>query len=275
MSTTEMSDMEREDEKLKLKQIAGKPQHIDINERSLEATRAEFRKKGMEISKQEEYDQEHYYLVKKLKQFDSLVDPTQGIKKVIESMVRQPITVFNKQGKAEVKDALYYNGNYYGVDKRGNDLGAEFQEGYFKKPRLVFSYVDPAHPYDSTTGEKRGTYKASGVRYEYYIFLPEKKEDRIKFLNDIVEKAIGTSIGNLSTGSHLSFRNPAPNNDQSGSHGGSFSWKIFCELSLEELGELQNKNYYTEKSTGQIKDRSGQRVAYDHGSGKVEPTKDR
>jgi hypothetical protein len=46
-------------------------------------------------------------------------------------------------------------------------------------------------------------------------------------------------------------------------------------LSIEELGELQNKNYYVEKETGQIKDRTGQRVAYDHSTKKVEPTKDR
>lgn len=97
----------------------------------------------------------------------------------------------------------------------------------------------------------------------------------MKFLNDLVENAIGTSIANLGLGGHLSYRNPSPNNDHSGTHGGAFSWKIFTELSLEELGELQNKNYYTEKATGAIKDRTGQRVAYDHSTKKVEPTKDR
>jgi adenylylsulfate kinase-like enzyme len=70
----------------------------------------------------------------------------------------------------------------------------------------------------------------------------------------------------------LSYRNTTPNNDHSGTHGDSFNWNIFCELSLEELGELQNKSYYTEKSTGQIKDRTGQRVAYDHSTKKVETT---
>lgn len=41
-------------------------------------------------------------------------------------MVRQPVTVFDKNGKPEVKDALYYNGNYYGVDKKEMEIGAEF-----------------------------------------------------------------------------------------------------------------------------------------------------
>jgi hypothetical protein len=44
---------------------------------------------------------------------------------------------------------------------------------------------------------------------------------------------------------------------------------------MEELGELQNENYFTEKSTGQIKDRMGQRVAYVHSTKKVESTKGR
>jgi hypothetical protein len=275
MSTSTMNEYEKEQNELALKQIAGKPQHIEINERTLEAYRAEYTKKGCVITKEEEYDQESFHLVKKLKAFDSLVDPTQGIRKVITSMVRQPVTVFNKQGKPEVKDALYYYGNYYGVDKKGNDLGAEFQEGYFKKPKLVFSSIDPANPFDSKTGERRGEYKQSGSSYEYYIFLPDKQADIVKFLNDIIQNAPGTFIGNLGTGGHLSYRNPAPDNGRSGGHGGSFTWQIFTELSLEELGELQNKNYYTEKSTGQIKDRTGQRVAYDHSTKKVETTKDR
>jgi hypothetical protein len=44
-------------------------------------------------------------MVKRLKAFDSLVDPSKGIQKIIISMLRQPITTFEK-GKAVVKDAL-------------------------------------------------------------------------------------------------------------------------------------------------------------------------
>jgi len=128
---------------LKLKQVAGKPTNIEINERSLEEYRQEFAKKGLVITKKEEYPREDFYLVKKLKQFDALVDPPKGIKKVIQSMVRQPITEFDSKGKAIVKDALYYNGHYYGKDKRDNDIGAEFHEGSYKKPKLVFNLVDP------------------------------------------------------------------------------------------------------------------------------------
>jgi hypothetical protein len=273
MSVRQMSELERKQEELELKRIAGKTNNIEINERTLEAFRQEFRKKGLE-PESKDYPPDDFVIISKLKEFDRLVDPSQGIKKVIGSMVRQPVTVFNKQGKPEIKDALYYSGYYYGVDKRANDLGAEFQnEGCYKRPRLVFTATDPANPFDPKTGERRGSYKQSGgAIIEHYIFLPEKKEDRVKFLNDIIEKATGTYPGNLSIGGHLSYRNPSPNNDHSGTHGGSFTWQVFTELSLEGLGELQNKNYYTEKSTGAIKYRTGQRVAYDHSTKKVETT---
>lgn len=274
MSTTEVNELEKRDEELMLKRIAGKTNNIEINERTLDAYRQEYRKKGLE-PESKDYPQDEFIQVAKLKEFDVLVDPEQGIRKVIGSMIRQPVTVFNKQGKPEVKDALYYTGYYYGIDKRGNEIGAEFHEGDFKKPKLVFTSTDPANPYDPKTGERRGEYKTSGVKFEHYIFLPEKQADRIKFLNDLVEKATGTSIGSLGMGGHLAYRNPSPDNGRSGTHGGSFTWQIFTELSLEELGELQNKNYYTEKATGAIKDRTGQRVAYDHSTKKVEPTKDR
>jgi hypothetical protein len=83
----QINEFERKQNKLALKQIAGKPKNIKINERGLEATREEFRKKGLVVSSQEDYEQETYHLVKKLKEFDRLVEPSQGIKKVIDSMV--------------------------------------------------------------------------------------------------------------------------------------------------------------------------------------------
>jgi len=68
-------------------------------------------------------------------------------------MVHQPITVF-EGGKAITKDALYYTGNYYGVDKHGNDLpSAPFAESYYKKPKLAFVYADSVNPYDSKMGK--------------------------------------------------------------------------------------------------------------------------
>jgi hypothetical protein len=268
MSTIEVNELQQKQNELALKQIAGKAQHIEINERTIEAYKKGFADKGLVITKEDEYPQEDFHLVKKQKAFDALVDPSQGIKKVIESMIRQPITVFNKQGKPEIKDALYYNGYWYGTTKRGEDLGAPFHEGSYKKPKLSFVYTDTTAPYDSKTGERRGTYKTTGTIREHYIFLSEDKQKRRKQLEDIIQNATGTHTGNLSR-NRLSYRNPTPNNDHSGTHGGSFNWNQFCDLSIEELGECQNKNYYKEKSTGVLKDKDGVRVNYDESTGKM------
>ena len=267
-----MSELEKQEEQLKLKQVTGKPQHIEINERTLEATREEFRKKGLEVTKHSEYPREDYYLIRRQKKFDSVVDPSKGIRKIIESMTRQPITVINSKGVAEVKDSLYLRGSWRGVDKFGTDIGAPFIEGYFRVPKLVFSFVDPSHPFDSTTGEKRGRYQPSGLTYQHYIFLSSDKKERRKQLEDILEKATGTYKGNLEKG-QLSFRNPNPDNNHSGTHGGSFNWEQFCNLSIEELSEAQNKRYYREASTGILKDKDGVRVEYNSSTGKLEAIK--
>jgi hypothetical protein len=81
-------------------------------------------------------------------------------------------------------------------------------------------------------------------------------------MHTIISYAKFLVIFRRSIGGHLVYRNSSPNNDHSGRRG-DVKWDQFCDLSLEELGELQNKNYYTENSTGAIKDRTGQRVAYD------------
>ena len=113
--TAEINELQQRERQLELKKIAGTPKNIKINERTLEAYREEYRKKGMVPEGEKDYPKEDYHLVSKQKKFDALVDPKLGIRKIIETMVRQPITIFNKQGKPEVKDALYYNGYYYGM----------------------------------------------------------------------------------------------------------------------------------------------------------------
>jgi hypothetical protein len=228
-----VNELEKEQLERGLRKIAGKAQHIEINERTIEAYKDEFRKKGLVITREEHYDQEHFHLVAKQKNFDALVDPKQGIRKVIQSMIRQPITIFSKDGKPEVKDALYYNGYYYGQDKRGNDLGAPFHFGSFKVPKMSFTYTNPTAPYDPKTGERRGQYKVSGHSYEHYIFLSADQKERRKQLEDILQNATGTYKGNLEKG-HLHYRNPTPNNDHSGGHGESFNDVLSRLLQKEE-----------------------------------------
>ena len=56
-------------------------------------------------------------------------------------------------------------------------------------------------------------------------------------------------------------------------HGGSFKWDQFIDLSIEELQECQNKNYYPEKSTGILKDKDGVRVEWNRRTGRLEAIK--
>ena len=44
---------------------------------------------------------------------------------------------------------------------------------------------------------------------------------------------------------------------------------MFCDLSLKELGEVQQKGYYKEEKTGLLKDKDGVRVKYDDNTGKL------
>jgi hypothetical protein len=58
MST--QTEMEKLHQKQTLKQIEGKAKHIEINDKSLVAYREEFRKKGLEITKESEYPKEDF-----------------------------------------------------------------------------------------------------------------------------------------------------------------------------------------------------------------------
>jgi hypothetical protein len=46
-ATTEVGELEKLDEQLQLRRIAGKTSNIEINKRTLEAFRQEYRKKGL------------------------------------------------------------------------------------------------------------------------------------------------------------------------------------------------------------------------------------
>lgn len=272
MSSTELTELETREEKRKLAEISGIPNHIEVNEKTLEAYREEYSKKGLVI-RTKDYPRDVFAAVKRAKKFDSIVDASQPILKKISAMCRMPVTVFNSNGVAEVKDALYYTGRYYGVDKAGTDIAAGFTEGYYKKPKLRFILTDPAHPYDSSTGERRGEYSEAGSTYEHYIFLPENKAERVKFLNDIIKNSPGTTAENLAYGGHLSYRQASPDNSHSGGHGGNFDWVQFCNLSLRELGEVRQTGYYKEDKTNILKDAKGRNVKYDDSTGKINPDK--
>ena len=263
-----------EQDNIKLQAIEGKPKgNIEINDKTIKAYQEEFTKKGMVITSKEDYPRDQFRMVQKQKYFDSTVDASKGIKKIIISMVRQPVHITGKDGKRVTKDALYYNGYYEG--RNFGDIRIQspnFHEGSYLRPRLEFSLVDSANPFDPQTGEKRGQYKKVADTLEHYIFLPEDKKERRKFLEDILAKYPDSYPEDLSTGGHLSFRRANPNNDHNSQHGGCFNWNQFCDLSLSELGEVQDKSYYKDKD-GITRDKDGQRVEYNKSTGKMEAIK--
>ena len=272
MSKRERTELEILEEKRQLAEISGVPRHIEVNERTIEAYKKAFAEKDLQIETKD-YPDKEFHLVKKVKKFDSIVDASQPIEKRIWAMVRQPVTITNKEGRTITKDALYYYGTYRGVDKAGTEIGAEFHEGWYLKPKLRFQLKDPAHPYDSTTGERVGSYAVGGQTFEHYIFLPENKTDRVKFLNDLMKNSPGTTPEGVAYGAHLSYRQPTPDNSHVGSHGGNFSWSQFCDLSLRELGEVLQKGYYKEEKTGLLKDKDGVRVKFDDNTGHMQAIK--
>jgi hypothetical protein len=204
--------------------------------------------------------------------YATMRNPEKGIRKIIIAMTRQPVVTFDKQGKAVTQDALYYYGYYQGFDRRDNEISCNFAEGWYIRPKLRFTLSDPSHPYDSVTGERKGKYVVGGSTYEHYIFLSEDKKERRKQLEGIIQKATGTYAGNLERG-HLSFRQANPDNNHSGGHGGMLTWNQFCDLSLKEGLEVQDKSYYKEESTGILKDKDGLRVKFDDNTGKLEAIK--
>ena len=47
----------------------------------------------------------------------------------------------------------------------------------------------------------------------------------------------------------------------------------FCDLSIEELGECQNKGYYKETSTGILNNKDGRRVEWNRSAERLEVIK--
>ena len=250
------SEFEQEHNEQELQSIAGKPKNVEISAlRTIEAYKESYRQKGMVPSSKDDYPRSDvgYRQVQRLLKFDSIVKKEKGIKKVIRSMVVQPVTV---EGKTKL--ALYYTGEYIGKNAWDNEIYCSFNQGYYFKPKLQFVVVDTANPFDPQTGEKRGTYKPAGYSYEHYIFVPEEPKARRKFLEELIKESPGTEIANCI----FSFRQPNYDNNHTSQHD-NVSWNNFCDLSVEQLSELQSKRYYKEGPN--LKDKDGYVVSYRDG----------
>ena len=252
------SEYEQEHNQQELQSISGKPRNVEISAlRTIEAYKEAYREKGIVPTSKDDFPRSDvgYRQVQRLLKFDSIVKKDKGIKKVIRSMVIQPVTV---EGKTKL--ALYYSGGYIGKNAWDDEIYCSFNEGYYYKPKLTSQVVNTGKTKEDfdENGERRRIWKPVGYTYEHYIFLSEQPKERRKFLEELIKESPGTEIANCI----FSFRQSNYDNNHTSQHD-NVSWNNFCDLNIDQLSELQGKRYYKEGSN--LKDKDGYVVSYRDG----------
>lgn len=151
-------------------------------------------------------------------------------------MVLQPVTVDGNKTKL----ALYYSAQYVGYDAWDSEINCSFNEGWYFKPKMTFTVVNTGKTKEDfdENGDRRRIWKAAYTTYEYYIFISEEPEKSRKFLGKLIKNSPGTNIANCI----FSFRQPNYDNNHSSKHD-NVSFNIFCDLSIQQLSELQGKYF--------------------------------
>ena len=235
--------------------------------RTIEAFKQAYKEKGLEPEPEKDFPRDERKQLERLRRFDAHVDLSKPISRKIISMVRQPVYI-RENGKNVTKDALKYEVRFEGHNHGEIPITASCFYGYYLRPNLQFSVKDFNNPYDPKTGQKIGRYQNYGSIFEYTIFLSEKKDERVKFLNNILDSNPETFLEELVANSHLLYRRPNGNNNFASQRGSAWSWKNFTELSIEQLSQLQGKGYYTD-SKNTLRDKDGSMVEYNRSTGKV------
>jgi hypothetical protein len=249
--------------KKELTSLHSKPNNIEIDAiKTIEAYDKAFAEKGVSATSKRDYPRKDnaYRTVQRLLQYDSIVQKDKGIKKKIDSMVVQPVTIDGIK-----KYALYYNGVYMGFDAWDNEIHCVFASGYHWCPRMQFTSSDSAHHFDPATGERRGSYKAVGKIIVHDIFIPEAPKERKKWLDNFIkEKDLDI------TNTRFYYRQANPDNHHGTTHSG-ISYDNLCNLTFDQLNDLSTKTYYRDDS-GRLKDKDGIIVSYDPSTNKLEKT---
>jgi hypothetical protein len=169
-----MSSSEVEVEGLELASITGTPKNkiVEIYAlKTIQAYKDAYREKGVVPTSLEDFPSSEvgYQMARWLLEFDRLLVP-ETIKKVIRSMVIQPIS---KDGKR--KYALYYTGSYVGENAMGLEFDRSAIWGWYYKPKLqpFFSNTGLTKYDFNEDGTRRATWKAVGQTIEHDIFVPE------------------------------------------------------------------------------------------------------
>lgn len=252
---SEQSTFEKQYQKKELSTISGKPNNIQIDAiKTKKAYDKAYAEKGIVPTSKTDYPRsgQGYRAIQRLLQFDHIVQPKKGIKKIVNTMVVQPVTV-DKQKKY----ALYMHGRYEGVDAWDSPIGCGFSEGFHYSPKLQFVVTDIAKPFDEKTGERRGEYRPVGYSIIHDIFIPENPKERRKFLENMIKEK-NLIIDNCV----FSYRQANPDNHHASNHG-QISFNNLCDLTFDQLAELQEKTYYKDGSN--LYDKDGYTVKYNDG----------
>jgi hypothetical protein len=244
-----------------LKAIHGKPNNIQIDAlKTIEAYDKAYNDKKVAPTSKRDYPRSDvgFREVQRLLQFDAIVKPEKGIKKVINSIIVQPVTIEGKR-----KYALYMHGQYIAFDAWDNEIGNVFSEGYYYKPKLQFVATDRINKFDPSTGELRGSYKPAGKIIEHTIFIPEAPKERKKWLDDFTKDL---DISNC----QFSFRQPSADNLHSSMHS-TISYEILTSLTFDQITELTTKNYYKDDKN-RLRDKDNILLEYDPSTNKLERT---
>jgi acetyltransferase-like isoleucine patch superfamily enzyme len=242
--------------KKELTSIHRKPNNIEIDAvKTIEEYDKAYSEKKVQATSKNDYPRTGnvgYRGVQRLLQYDSIVQPDKGIKKKIDSFVVQPI---NQDGKK--KFCVYYNGVYVGYDAWDNEIYCSFSSGYHFKPKLQFVARDSAHPFDSASGERVGSYKAVGNIIVHDIYVSEEPRQRKKDIDKLIKDK------NLDiTNTTFSYRRPNQENNHSSVHS-QISYENLVSLTFDQLNDLSTKTYYKD-SSGTLKDKDGYVMKWSH-----------
>jgi hypothetical protein len=247
-----------------LNQIQGaKLKHIKgySDERTIAEYNKSFRENGFQPEGRDDYPYDQYLGFKALVEFDSRLDPN-TIKKEISNMIIQPVTIKDK-GKLVTKYALTVNGRYTGLNKAGVSLQRGWSDGWYYKPVIRFAAKNSNEPFDPQTGQRIGENRVTKKPDKVYTqYVPENPKERRALFEKILQDS-DTLPEELN--GKLKYRQ-----GEGGSRGGSFTFDQFCDLTFDQLRQIQKNGFYSD-SKGVLRNTDDSIVEYNKQTQKIQP----
>ena len=78
-----------------------------------------------------------YGQLQRLRKLDRILKTEKGIKRIINTMSRQIVRQQDKHGRSISKEVLTIGGEFKGYSWTDEEFGMSFEEGYYRKPKIV------------------------------------------------------------------------------------------------------------------------------------------